>query len=369
MKFTRDTLLLVPFLLTTNFCILTSSKLANAQQSIEFSTGVSAESSVTQSEGNYILGAGDQVAIVVFGFEEFTGSRVILPDGTMPFPLLGSVQVSGKTVDRLSAEITQGLSFYLVNPIVSVSLTALRPVVVDVAGEVYRPGPVQLSSLTTAQTQINVDSRITAAAITPTLSSALVAAGGIRRTADIRSIIVRRNLPNGEFEDITANLWEAISNTGVGNNVILRDGDAIFVPKAEIDSAIDPALVSTSSLAPDNVRVRVIGEGVVRPGEVNVPPNSSISSAVAAAGGPNADAALGNVRLVRLSASGQVEEQQIDLSSLVDNYQIQDGDVVLVPKRDALVGIDRFNRTVSPILGPLSGFLGILNIFGLFDNN
>ncbi len=169
--------------------------------------------------GNYVLGAGDQIAIEVFGYEEFTGSRVVLPDGTMPFPFLGSIQAAGKTVDALSDEITQGLNAYLVNPVVNVSLTALRPVVVDVAGEVYRPGPVQLSSLTTAETQLDVNARITAATTTPTLSSALVSAGGIRRTADIRSVVVRRRLPNGQTQDISVNLWNAISSGGQGENL------------------------------------------------------------------------------------------------------------------------------------------------------
>lgn len=343
-------------------------ELVNAQQSTEFNAPL-IELSTSQTPGNYILGAGDQVAIEVFGYEEFTGSRVVLPDGTMPFPFLGSIQAAGKTVDNLSEEITQGLNAYLVNPVVNVSLTALRPVVVDVAGEVYRPGPVQLSSLTTAETQLDVNARITAATTTPTLSSALVSAGGIRRTADIRSIIVRRQLPNGQMQDLSVNLWDAISSGGQGNNLVLRDGDSIFVPKAQPDAEIDPSLVASSSIAPDNVRVRVIGDGVVRPGEVQIQPNSSVDGAIAAAGGPNSDAALGEVRLVRLSETGQVEEQRVDLSSLVDDYQVQDGDVILVPKKGYLVGIDNVGRALSPILGPIGSILNILDIFNLFGND
>ena len=245
---------------------------AHAQQSVEFNAPI-IDQQASQVPGSYILGSGDQVAIEVFGYDEFTGSRVVLPDGTMPFPFLGSIRAAGKTVDNLSAEITQGLNAYLVNPVVNVSLTALRPVVVDVAGEVYRPGPVQLSSLTTAETQLDVNARITAATTTPTLSSALVSAGGIRRTADIRSVIVRRQLPNGQVQDIAVNLWDAIASGGQGNNLVLRDGDSIFVPKAQPGAEIDPSLVASSSIAPDNVRVRVIGDGVVQPGEVQIQPN------------------------------------------------------------------------------------------------
>lgn len=383
MKLDKYSIALISLSATLAHSCLWGVGLANAQQSTELNApeavelpdsqrldvSVPIQSPIISNPGNYVLGAGDQIAIEVFGYEEFTGARVVLPDGTMPFPFLGSVQAAGKTVDALSGEITQGLNAYLVNPVVSVSLTALRPVVVDVAGEVYRPGPVQLSSLTTAQTQLDVNARITAATTTPTLSSALVSAGGIRRTADIRSVIVRRRLPNGQAQDISVNLWEAISNGGQGNNIVLRDGDSIFVPKAISGAEIDPSLIASSSIAPDNVRVRVIGDGVVRPGEVQVQPNSSVAGAIAAAGGPNSDAALGEVRLVRLSETGQVEDQRVDLSSLVDSNQIQDGDVILVPKKGYLVGLDNFGRALSPVLGPISGILNILDVFNIFDDN
>ena len=202
---------------------------------------------------------------------------------------------------------------------------------------------------------------------TPTLTAALAAAGGIRRTADVRQVVVKRRTANGQTQSYPVNLWRALTGEDSLGVLVMFDGDAIYVPRAEGETEIDPAVVANSSIAPTNVRVRVIGEGVVRPGEVEVQPTSSVSGALAAAGGPNADAALSEVRLVRLSASGQVEEQQVDLSSLVDDQQIQDGDVILVPKKGYLVGIDRFNRAAGPILAPLSGFFGLLNIFGLFD--
>jgi len=321
---------------------------------------------------DYLLGPGDQIRLEILGFEQFewaSSQRVVLSDGNIRLPLIGTVVAAGKTLEDLEVEVTALLNQQLIDPRVDMSLGTSRPVVVNVVGDVYRPGPVQLGSLTQAQTNIAGGNSLTTTTTTPTLSAALAAAGGIRRTADIRQVIVRRRIANGQTREYSINLWRALTGDDNLGVLVMFDGDAVYVPRATTDTEIDQALVATSSIAPTNVRVRVIGEGVVRPGEVQVQPSSSVAGALAAAGGPNADAELSNVRLVRLSASGQVEEQQIDLSSLVDNYQIHDGDVVLVPKRDALVGIDRFNRTVSPILEPLSGFLGILNIFGLFGND
>jgi polysaccharide biosynthesis/export protein len=101
-------------------------------------------------------------------------------------------------------------------------------------------------------------------------------------------------------------------------------------------------------LAPSTVRVKVVGE-VVAPGEVAVPPDSSVSSAVAIAGGPTEDAQLSKVSLVRRNDDGQIIEEEIDLSHLVDDYQVQDGDVVVVAKRGYLSVIDGISRVLSPV--------------------
>ena len=300
------------------------------------------------SAANYVLGPGDQIAITVFGYEEFTGSRAVLPDGTIPMPLIGSVQASGQTLDSLAQNLTAQLSPYLVNPVVDVSLTVLRPIVVNVAGEVYRPGPIQLSSLTDVSTRVGTDARITSSSNTPTLAAALTAAGGVRQDADIRRVVLQRPGAGGRAETVTINLWDSLWSDTTPDNIILRDGDSIFVPEVTEQDGIDPRLIARSSFAPETIRVRVVGE-VKSPGEVLVPPNSSLSSAVAIAGGPTEDAELDETRLVRLSDAGEIEEEKIDLQNLIDDYQVRDGDVIFVPKENVRSVIDFASRLFNPL--------------------
>jgi polysaccharide export outer membrane protein len=311
----------------------------------------------------YILGPGDQIEMSVIGFPEFDDNRTILPDGTLLFPLIGSVVADGKTLADLDTEITRRLSYYLVDPVVNLNLAVMRPVVVAVGGEVNRPGPVQLNSLSTFNTRVTNDAQLTSEVTSPTLSTALVGAGGVRRTADLRDIVVQRRLTNGETVRFSVNLWESIFRGGEGANILLRDGDVVYVPEAPPQADIDPQLVARSSLAPDVVRVRVIGE-VRSPGEVQVPPDGSVSSAIAVAGGHDIETAdLANVQLLRLQANGQVEERTLDLNNLVDATPIQDGDVVVVPKRGYLNTLDNISRVLSPITAPFNFILLLDRLF------
>ncbi len=303
--------------------------------------------SSTATQAGYVLGSGDHITVNVFGYEEYTGDRTILPDGTITLPLLGSIRAAGRTTDQFAQELTTRLQPFLVDPTITVNLSILRAVSVNVAGEVLRPGRVQLQGLPVGGVTQQLEQ--------PTLSVALTKAGGITQYADIRQVILKRSSPDG-ISQSTINLWDAIGSLNAPPEVILQDGDSIYIPRLVADdTSVDRRRVAQSSFAPATVRVRVVGE-VTQPGEVAVPPNSSVSSAVAIAGGPTQDARLSQVAFVRLNPTGQIERQILDLRNLTDDYQIQDGDVVIVPKRGSSSFIDMAGRVLSP--------LGLL--FGIF---
>jgi polysaccharide export outer membrane protein len=306
----------------------------------------------------YLLGAGDQIEISVYGYQEFTGSKVILPDGTISLPVIGSVMAIDRTPDQLAQDLRERLKPILVDPVVAVSLAALRPVVVNVAGEVQRPGPLQLRSLTATTFKTSGSTVTTELEGVPTLSSALTEAGGVTRNADIRQVMLRRALPGGQSTSVTVNLWDAIWSDKQLEDMVLRAGDSIYVPKLPAGTELDRRLVARSRLAPATVRVRVVGE-VTRPGEVQIPPDSSLSSAIANAGGFTKDAKESEVQLVRLNDKGQIDTQRIDLKKLNDNFQVQEGDVLVVPEK----GRSSFLRVLGQVLNP---FGSLLNIFRSF---
>jgi polysaccharide export outer membrane protein len=184
-----------------------------------------------------------------------------------------------------------------------------------------------------------------------------MAAGGVTQDADIRQVTLTRATPNGGTESIVVDLWAAIASPDAPSAVILQEGDSIYVPRLSADAQIDRRLLSRSSYAPETVRVRVVGE-VTNPGEVAVPPDSTLSSAVAIAGGPTEDARLSRVAYIRLNEEGRVERETIDLRDLTDSYQVQDGDVIIVPKRTDASVLDIAGRVVGPLGAILSIFRG-----------
>lgn len=322
---------------------ISSSDRAELSPDSSVSIGSLLESIETSSvnQNDYILGPGDEVEIIVFGYDEYTSTEVISTDGTISLPVVGSIHISDMTPDAAENKLAALLNTVLVNPSVTLSPSTMRPVMVTVAGEVRRPGPLQLEGLTNNGGNDALQNM-------PTLSAAISQAGGITSLADIRQVTLRRRTPEGREIVVEFDLWEAILLGNAPEDPILLDGDTVYIPQLTTQQEIDQRLIARSSLAPETIRVRVVGE-VTRPGEVQVPPNSSLSSAVAIAGGPTEDARLNRVGFVRLETGGEVVRQEIDLSNLTDAHQVQDGDVIIVPKRSSSSFLDFAIRLLNPL--------------------
>ena len=299
---------------------------------------------------SYILGAGDVLDIKVFDYQEYSGTQVVLPDGTISLPLIGKIVAGDQTSEELAQTLTQKLQRLLVNPVVSISLTKLRPVRVNVAGEVYRPGPIQMQSLSPANA-----SNSTNQVLFPTVSEAISLAGGITQEADIRGVILKRYSPNRESEPITINLWEALLSENTPGDLVLLDGDSLYIPKADSTSTqLDRRVLARATFAPETVRVRVAGE-VRNPGEILVRPDSTLSSVIAIAG-PTEKSQLSRVVFVRMQETGRVDRQVLNLRELADSEQVQDGDILFVPKNTARDILDIAGQVLSP-LGSLLNLL------------
>ncbi|MFA4991643.1 MAG: polysaccharide biosynthesis/export family protein [Candidatus Omnitrophota bacterium] len=94
---------------------------------------------------DYKIETGDVLAITVYDQSDLTTKTRVGPNGEINFPLLGTVQINGLTIDETQKKITSLLAEdYLVNPQVNVFIEEYHPKKVFVMGFVNRPGEYEL---------------------------------------------------------------------------------------------------------------------------------------------------------------------------------------------------------------------------------
>ncbi len=101
---------------------------------------------VTAGDGlpSYRLGAGDRLAVIVYGEDKISGSLTIDPEGGITVPLAGRIAAAGKTIAELTEAIRATLAAgYLRQPRVAVQVLIFRPYYI--LGEVNKPGQYEYS--------------------------------------------------------------------------------------------------------------------------------------------------------------------------------------------------------------------------------
>jgi polysaccharide export outer membrane protein len=103
------------------------------------------ETAFTFREGNqYVVAVGDLLNVRVYAQDAITVHARVRTDGKLTIPLVGDVDVVGKTTDVLSRLIAARLRDYVKDPSVSVTVDEIAPISVTVVGEVLKPGVITL---------------------------------------------------------------------------------------------------------------------------------------------------------------------------------------------------------------------------------
>ena len=88
----------------------------------------------------YRLNPGDKLEITVWHEENLKSEVVVLPDGTISFPLVGHVPAAGKTNEELVALLKERLSKFVPDPEINIRLLSADGNTIYVVGEVGHPG-------------------------------------------------------------------------------------------------------------------------------------------------------------------------------------------------------------------------------------
>ena len=95
---------------------------------------------------SYTLGAGDSIKISVWRHEDLTMDVTIAPDGTITYPLIGRLELAGKTPDAIGQLLRESIAKYYVDAQVSVNVVAVTNQKVLVLGEVANPAVLQITN-------------------------------------------------------------------------------------------------------------------------------------------------------------------------------------------------------------------------------
>ena len=91
-----------------------------------------------QEVDNYTLGPGDVIVIQVFGEDELKLETQLTDSGTVNYPFLGTIKVTGMTLKQVEQHLYQGLKGdYFVEPNVFVGMVQYRPFYIH--GELKKP--------------------------------------------------------------------------------------------------------------------------------------------------------------------------------------------------------------------------------------
>jgi polysaccharide biosynthesis/export protein len=154
----------------------------------------------------YVIGPEDVLFIRVWREQDFTAPYVVRPDGKITLPLVGDVQASGLTPERLADQIRQALSDFINKPDVTVAVQQVNSKKFYITGQVYRPGEFSL--------------------VVPTrVFDALSNAGGFRDFANRKKIVIIRGAQRLRF-----NYTDILKGKNLEQNVFLEAGDTIVVP-------------------------------------------------------------------------------------------------------------------------------------------
>jgi len=239
-------------------------------------------------EKQYIVGPGDVLTITIWGQSVTEASATITPEGELVLPGVATMAVAGRTLRDVKADVRSRLGALYRNSEVSVVLTSLRRIRVNVLGEIASPGAYVATAMSPASELVRM-------------------AGGLIEGASERNIAISRR--GGARDRLDLTRYRTTGDLTADPPIL--DGDVVFVPHAT-------AFVSITG-------------GVARPGEYEFVAGETIPSLIEVAGGLARGAVADTVELSTCADDGTRGSLLLDIGSPSGGaYALRDGDQVVV---------------------------------------
>jgi polysaccharide biosynthesis/export protein len=164
----------------------------------------------------YTLHVGDVISLTYRLTPEFNETVTVQPDGCLNLQIVGNVKVSGLTLDQLHSKIVGLASNQLNHPELAITLKQFQQPYVVVAGEVDKPGKIELHEQTTAL-------------------QAVMLAGGFKDSARDTQVILFRHINSDIAEVHRLNLHDIKKQSQLERDTELEPGDMLLVTRNKME--------------------------------------------------------------------------------------------------------------------------------------
>ena len=164
----------------------------------------------------YTLHPGDVLVLDYRYTPEFNQTVSVQPDGYLTLDIVGDVKATDMTLDQIHDEIIRRASVRLNNPELSISLKQFQQPYVVVAGEVDKPGKIELHEDTTAL-------------------QAIMLAGGFKDSARDTKVILFRRVNQQMAEVKQLDLHNMKKTADLERDAELQPGDMLLVTRNKLE--------------------------------------------------------------------------------------------------------------------------------------
>lgn len=304
---------------------ITPGLVATFRQAANQATPMTAELRAEIDAWEYRVGRGDVLSIIVYDHPELTipagaersaaeAGNEVRSDGSIFYPYIGRVEVTGRTLDEVRDELARRLGEYLAAPQVDVRVAAYQSQKIFVSGAVEEPQALAITN------------------VPMTITDAISRVEGARQDANWHEVILTRD---GQEERLS--LYALLREGDQSHNRLLRDGDVLHIPSAEDQS------------------VAVMGQ-VRNPGNLSLGNERfSLTDALARAGGIDETTAHPSGIFVirgqsessdKLATVYQLDVRNATAFTMGSHFPLQPQDVIYV----TTAPIARWNRVISLLL-------------------